>query len=716
MNQQYNSRKKTGILGLIVVLLIACLCLGATAAGVGFLVFQPNFPGRPTEIIQPPVSTPTPQIIHHTEEIDNPPSLEVEKSSPTPQEGEMGLTPGGSIGQAPTPTPQPTIPVNQTVPEGAVESLRTLQDEVVPINDPIDLAERLEGKSDIPKTLPDPNAPYHVGDGQRFWVTNVDSNENFQIDATLRYRGDHVYIWIEDGVSYDENDLVTLGDTFDEEIYPTNRAFFGSEWSPGVDDDPRIYIVYAGGLGYSLAGYFSSADSVHPEAHEYSNAHEMFLINSDNVFLWEDYIYGTLAHEFQHMIHWHTDMNEETWLNEGFSMLSELLNGYDPGGFDFYYILDPDLQLTDWGTEVGSNGPHYGAAQLFTTYFLNRFGEEATRAVVAHDENGMLSIDLVLAELGITDPLTNQLITADDVFADWAVANYLGDKSVADGRYYYDIYPSAPLAGATETYTSCPTGLKVETVHQFGVDYYKFSCEGSFTLDFNGDVAVSITPTKPFSGDYFFWSNMGDESNMSLKQQFDLTGVSGAVTMSYQTWYDLEEDYDYVFISASTDGKNWVLLESTSCTYEDPSGNSYGCGLNGQTKDWQQETVDLSAFAGENVTLRFDYVTDAAVNGIGLFLDDIRIDAIGYFSDFESDDGGWQAEGFVRIQNQLPQEFRLSLISFGDEITVTSIPLNEHNEASMDITLGGSVDSVVLVVSGTTPFTRQKAEYQFQMH
>ncbi len=268
-------------------------------------------------------------------------------------------------------------------------------------------------------------------------MTNVDSNRNFKVKTTLQYLGDHVYIWIEDGVEYDSADLTALGDTFDQEIYPTNQEFFGEEWSPGVDDDPRIYIVYAGGLGYYLAGYYSSADEVHPDAHEFSNAHEMFLINSDNVFLWEEYIYGTLAHEFQHMIHWYTDMNEETWLNEGFSMLAEIINEYDPGNFDQGYVWSPDLQLTDWGSDVGSNGPHYGAALLFTTYFLDRFGEDATKALVANEYNGMESIDLVMQELNITDPQTNQVITAEDIFRDWAVANLLGDPNVGDGRYEY---------------------------------------------------------------------------------------------------------------------------------------------------------------------------------------------------------------------------------------------------------------------------------------
>ncbi len=717
MTDPYSSNKKsTKIIGLVVVLIIACLCLSATGLGVGYLILDPELPWESTDIVEPEppvVMTPAAGI---TEDPENPispldPGKESgETDAPTEEGGS-----GGSLGQSPTRTPQPTLPTQQEAAQGAAETLRTLEEELVPINDPIDLAERLEGKSGIPETFPDPNAPYAIGDTQTFWVTNVDSNENFQITASLRYLGDNVYIWIENGVDYDEGDLVTLGDTFDNHIYPTNREFFGSEWTPGVDGDPHIYILYAGGLGYSLAGYFSSADEVHPEAHEYSNAHEMFLINSDNVYLWEDYIYGTLAHEFQHMIHWYRDLNEETWLNEGFSMLSELINGYDPGGFDFDYIMNPDLQLTDWGTDVGQNGPHYGAAMLFTTYFLDRFGEDATKAVVAHDENGMVSIDLVLEELNIVDPLTNQLITAEDVFADWAVTNILGDSSVGDGRYDYGIYPDALVAIPGEVVSTCPSGKQGFDVTQFGVDYIEIVCSSPTTLNFNGDVKVPIIPADPFSGSYFFWSNMGDESNMSLERSFDFTNTSGAIELTYQTWYDLEEDYDYVFVSASTDGENWQILDTTSCTTEDPSGNSYGCGLNGKTNGWQQETVDLSAYGGQEVSIRFDYVTDAAVNGVGLVLDDVAVDAIGYFSDFETDNGGWVPQGFVRIQNILPQRFRVSLITFGAQTNVIPLMLDGSNQASIDISFGDDVQSAILVVSGTTPFTRQKAIYQFEL-
>ncbi len=46
-----------------------------------------------------------------------------------------------------------------------------------------------------------------------------------------------------------------------------------------------------------------------------------------------------------------------------------------------------------------------------------------------------------------------------------------------------------------------------------------------------------------------------------------------------------------------------------------------------------------------------------------MLIDDIAIPEIGYSADFEKDDGGWKAAGFARVQNVLPQDFRLTLLS-----------------------------------------------------
>jgi len=99
------------------------------------------------------------------------------------------------------------------------------------------------------------------------------------------------------------------------------------------------------------------------------------------------------------------------------------------------------------------------------------------------------------------------------------------------------------------------------------------------------------------------------------------------------------------------------------------------------------------------------------VNGEGFLLDDVAVPEIGYSTDFESDDGGWLAEGFVRIQNLLPQTFRLAIIRQGRDTTVEQVVLPESNQVDIPITLGKEIKKLILVVSGTTRFTRQDAHY-----
>ena len=611
-------------------------------------------------------------------------------------------------------TTEPIVVERMPVEEIPVDTLTTLENALVPANNLPEISCRLKGICEIPATFTDHDVPRAVGDTDTFWATDVGTNENFKVDATLQYVTDHSYFWVQDGVSYKDKEMSDLMDTFEDKIYPTTRAFFGSEWSPGVDEDEHIYILYAKGIGPSIAGYYSSADEYHPLAHEYSNSHEMFLFNADNTFLSEDFTYGVLTHEFQHMIHWNQDRNESSWLNEGFSELATFLVGYNPGGFDYVYTNNPDLQLNDWPNDQNATTPHYGAAFMFTTYYLDRFGEKATQALAGNPYNGMDSVDRALKDIAATDALTGNPIGADNLVIDWLTANYIKDGGVGDGRYTYHNYESAPQPQATENIFFCPSAQDY-SVHQYGGDYLKIDCEGDYTLHFEGATQTGLLPSDPYSGVYAFWTNKGDESDMTLTRDFDFSSVAGEITLSFQTWYDIETDYDYVYLEVSEDGEHWDIITTPLGTDDDPSGNSYGWAFNGVTDGWVQENVDLSEYAGKQVQVRFEYVTDAAVNGEGMLIDDIRIDAIDYFSDFETDNGGWEAEGYVRVQNILPQTFQIALILKGSETTVQIIELSNEQTADIPISLGGKYDEAILVVTGTTRFTRELANYSLEI-
>lgn len=671
-----NNNSSAPIIWIVVVIALLCCCCAALAGIGGYAYYTID-----------QVSTSMPSVFETLDVTDIP-----------------------NIDSTPVPTKELTrVPISDI----SSDTLETLEESIVPVNDLRDLACRLRSKCSVPEVIP--SGPFNEGTKQKLWVTNTDTAKSFQIDATLQYVTEHAYFWVDDGVNFNMQEAKDLVDAFENKMYPTNREFFGSEWSPGVDNDPHVYLVYARGIGSSVAGYFSSPDEYGPEAHEFSNAHEMFVFNADNSALSNQYTYGVLAHEFQHMIHWNQDRNETSWINEGFSELAVLLNGYYTSGAASEYASNTDVQLNDWGANPGSNGPHYGSSFMFLAYFLDRFGKEATQQLVQDQANGMDSIDQVLESINATDEATDEPIRADDLFMDWAATNYLLDSNVEDGRYNYKTYTNPPSTHDTQTISSCPTALSSD-VHQYGVDYIRIHCSGKFTLHFEGETLAKLLPIDPNSGKYAFWSNKGDESDMTLTQEFDFSSVSGAITLQYKTWYDLEQDYDYVFVLASTDGgETWEIVNTPSCTNENPSGNSYGCGYNGETDIWKEEQVDLSSFAGKKVQVRFEYVTDAAVNGEGFMLDDVSIPEINYSTDFESDDGGWQAAGFVRVENALPQTYGLSLILFGDKTTVQDITLNPDQTADIELDLSGDVHDAVLIVSGTTRFTRITTNYNIEI-
>ena len=476
MIENNEPQKKSGISVIVIgiVILLCCICLlVAGMAGYGYYVF--------TRVASTNVSTP--------------------------------LVPSNYDNVTPTGETELFRPDEDSI---STETVEKLSQSIVPENDVYELACRLQDKCNISQTLSEPAAPLTVGTKQQFWLLDANTNENFQITAELLYVTPLTYFWAEEGVEVDQKDVKALMDTFDQKIIPTDREFFGSEWTPGVDGDPHIYVIYAGGLGNNIGGYFSSSDEYNPLVRQYSNGHEAFVLTSSQP-LGDDYAYSTLAHEFVHMIQWPTDRNDVSWLNEGFAELGAFLNGYDVGGADWAYVQSPDLQLNDWATNDSPDfGSHYGQSFLYLAYFLDRFGEESSKALTANPENDLASVDDTLAALNTVDPQTGKLITADDVFMDWAAAMYLKDSSVGDGRFTFHNYPNAPQTSATETVSDCPLSPMLRDVHQYGIDYINITCAGEHTLTFTGSTAVHMLPANPYSGSYAFATNLGNESDMTL--------------------------------------------------------------------------------------------------------------------------------------------------------------------------------------------------------
>jgi immune inhibitor A len=602
------------------------------------------------------------------------------------------------------------VAVDKNMLQPALQSQNALESTILPTADLNKSEERLRGLAAIPTQLTTPPVQYQIGDRENFYKLDGEDNE-VSTSATLEYTTDNVYFWVEDGITVNEEDLITLVDTFSNQIYPTDHAIFGTEWIPGVDNDPHLFILYANGLGESLAGYASSTDYVLPEVYKYSNAHEMFSINADVQQITDPYTLSTMAHELQHVIQGYRDPDEELWLNEGFSELATLVNGYDAGGFDYYFTQDPDFQLNNWSSDPDLNDLNYGASYMFTTYFYGRFGEDITRDWASNPFNGFDSLDKVFQADQVIDPTTGSPMTADTFFQDWTVANFINDQSVEEGRYFYSQYLDVPVVDQSEWLNECDGTSVTGNVHQFGADYLQIACNNPVKLQFSGNPTINILPDNGENLTNFMWSNRGDSVDTLLTREFDLSDYSGGITMTFDTWYDLEEGFDYGYLLASQDGQTWRVLDINYCDDLMNAGTNLGCTYSGSSGSWITQTVNLSEFAGTKVWLRFEMVSDGALSNEGIAIDNIKIPEIGYEETFETSDGGWISDGFSRIQNAIPQTFLVSIITSNADMPVKKYTVSAGEELDLQLDPNCFGEDPILVVSGSSRYTRQEAQY-----
>ncbi len=222
-----------------------------------------------------------------------------------------------------------------------------------------------------------------------------------------------------------------------------------------------------------------------------------------------------------------------------------------------------------------------------------------------------------------------------------------------------------------------------------------------------------------------WWSNRGDDSVETLTREFDLSGLTQA-TLRFSAWHELEKDWDYGFVTASTDGgMTWKTIKGSTTTDYDPQGQNFGNGLTGVSGSpeaetekgtrgqWTEEHMDLTPYAGQKVLLRFWVINDAAYNAQGLLLDNIRIPELSYADGAEQGDSGWQAQGFVRTTGTLPQTWALRLIRInGGATSVEPVPVDAQGRATVTLADG---ERGTLAVIGTTHFTTEPAGYSFSV-
>lgn len=474
--------------------------------------------------------------------------------------------------------------------------------------------------------------------------------------------------------------LTYLMNEFDSNIYPTMTDTFGFPVERPVGET-KIYILIMNirdGSYYDesetsyVAGYFSWGEDaaldknmVHIDTYDWDNRIGPSVSRP--------YVYeGTFAHEFEHLIHNDIDASEESWVDEGLADLAQYLCGYghDAGHIAYYLVYHPFVSLTFFAGGL----ENYGASYLFQLYLYEHFGGEPFIVDLVYNPlHGIEGLESTLLAHGYT-------ITFEELFHNWAVANYIDDTSIGEGEYgYYTLdLPSLDTWGYSIEYavhnmwqgpefnrgTYMQSSWWYGTVQPYTAHYWDFAftpAGQAATFEYGGDL---LSGMPAYSGIYQWYGGMGNWVWRRLSQSFSVP--AGGATLYFRTSYAIEEDWDYAFVEVhdlTTD--EWTTLEGLTTTSTlphaqdnptTPAGREpqdyYAAGewyaLTGFNSGYDEEEMSLSAFAGHDIELNFVYWTDGAANEQGIYLDDISIPEIGFFDDVEAGEDGWTNYGWMR--------------------------------------------------------------------
>ncbi|MGH8874300.1 MAG: hypothetical protein ACRDVM_03480, partial [Acidimicrobiia bacterium] len=132
-------------------------------------------------------------------------------------------------------------------------------------------------------------------------------------------------------------------------------------------------------------------------------------------------------------------------------------------------------------------------------------------------------------------------------------------------------------------------------------------------------------PLRSHSPTQSYFSGQGPELNTTLTSAQPIALPAGFEgTLSYWTFYSIEEGFDFGYVEVSADeGTTWRTVDQVT----------------GLSDGWVKRSADLSAFEGRTVLIRFRYATDLLID-LGLFegwyVDDISLDTADWATTVES--------------------------------------------------------------------------------
>ena len=133
-----------------------------------------------------------------------------------------------------------------------------------------------------------------------------------------------------------------------------------------------------------------------------------------------------------------------------------------------------------------------------------------------------------------------------------------------------------------------------------------------------------------------WYSTMGNDIDVVLDVK-DPVEVGPNTDLSYRTWYDIEEGYDYGWVLVSADnGATWD-------TVKEYTGSDTG--------HWAaMQTVDLAAYQGKSVRIRFEYMTDGGVALRGWEIADVSVENV------VLPKSAFSSDGWIRVDGEWKQK------------------------------------------------------------
>jgi hypothetical protein len=429
---------------------------------------------------------------------------------------------------------------------------------------------------------------------------------------------------------------------FDTNIHPTETAFFGpsdehtGEYSlleawgyvpPGYYDGDKLAILvdnvrddnYYNNFPLYIAGFYS------PSFEGYFDRNVMSIDAYD----WENrtgpdsarpYLYeGVFAHEYQHLLHDDYDSDEENFINEGMSMFAEYLTGYAVSEAQYEDFLEmPENSLVVWGDQGDDEIlADYSNTYLFQYFLMEQYGTGFIQELFMNPENGISGVNSTLGGY------PGQRKDFGDIYHDFASA-VLIDSKQANYRNGFETLDLMIDIGTVDVPN--PEAYDTPGAPPWGTDYIWIDGgEELGKFKFNG-YDFTVYPTGWTSDGDVLYGGYGD-----LLDNWAIFEATGGGTLSFDTYWDIEDYWDFGFVQVSTDGgSTWTSLENPYTTYlHDPDGHpdilANLPGLTGWSGAWLNVEYDLSAYSGD-ILLAFRYMTDWAFTYEGWYIDNVYVD------------------------------------------------------------------------------------------